>query len=199
MPIILAWLPIAFAAATPTSPDPRRAASCTDTSLARSSYEFASNPWLNLYNFLVKEAKLARGIDDEGLGARGYVDEDTAAVRPLSRSEAASWNQAVALFARDVLPDRLQIDSLVVNVNNVLARARPDDDIEATGLNPVLRQILRDVMPIYLSAWWPSHHRRNEQWIWSMQAALADWEWCLARRAESVFRAPWPNAPIHVD
>jgi hypothetical protein len=172
---------------------------CIDSSSKQTSFEFASNPWLNLYNFLVKAAKLERGMNDEALGAQGYAEEDTAAVRPLSRSEAESWNRAVVLFAHDVLPERLQIDSLVINVNNVLARTGPNDDIEGTTLHPVLRRVLRDVMPIYRSAWWPRHDRRNEHWIWSMQTALNGREACLVRRAESVFRAPWPRAPIHVD
>src|SRR6059058_1117315 len=145
---------------------------CVDSSSKQTTFEFASNPWLNLYNFLVEDAKLERGINDEALAAQGYAEEDTSAVRPLSSSEAESWNRAVALFAHEVLPDRLQIDSLVINVNNVLARTGPNDDIEGTTLHPVLRKVLRDVMPIYLSAWWPRHNSRNEQWIGSMQTAL---------------------------
>jgi len=162
------------------------------------SFEFASNPWLNLYNFLVKEAKQARGIDDEGLGARGYVAEDTAAIRALSATEAAEWSNAVDFFSRQVLPDRLGIDSLVQNVNTVLTLVSPNDDLAAVPLHPELRRVLQDVIPIYRSAWWPTHDARNQRWIASMRSQLAGREECLRQRAEMVFRSAWPS-PVHVD
>jgi hypothetical protein len=172
---------------------------CVDSTGMRSSFEFASNPWLNLYNFLFKTAKQRRGIEDDGLGARGYVTDDTAALRPLMPAEQRDWNAAVDLFARVVISDGMGIDSLVLNVNDVLARLSPDDSLGAVRLHPEIRRALTSVMPIYRSAWWPVHHRRNQEWIAAMRERLAEREACLVRRATSVFRAPWPAAPLHVD
>src|SRR4051812_36688306 len=103
---------------------------CADTTLATSSFAFASNPWLNLYNFLVKDAKQSRGIDDDGLGARGYLSDDTAAVRSLTPAEITAWRGAVEFFARMVVPDRMGVDSLAVNINGVLANAATCQDLE---------------------------------------------------------------------
>jgi hypothetical protein len=97
-----------------------------------------------------------------------------------------------------VLPDRLGIDSLVQNVNTVLTRVSPNDDLDAVALHPELRRVLKDVMSIYRSAWWPAHDARNQRWIASMRTELAGRETCLRQRAEVVFRAGWPS-PVHVD
>jgi len=172
---------------------------CPDTNAESSSYEFASNPWLNLSNFLVKQGKHLRGIEDDGLGARGYISEDTAAVRALTPSELTEWNSAVEFFARIVVPDRMGVDNLVLDINEVLARTAPNDNLDDARLPADFRRVLQAVMPIYRSAWWPNHDRRNREWLVAMKAALAEREACLVRRAEVVFRAPWPTAPIHVD
>ena len=174
-------------------------APCVEKSGALSSFEFASNPWLNLNNFLIKQAKHRRGIEDDGLGARGYTSEDTAALRPLTAAETADWNAAVDFFVRVVVPDRLVLDSIVQNVNNVLARATPNGDLDDARLPSEFRRVMQTAMPIYRSAWWPVHDRRNQEWIASMRAALGDREACFAQRAARVLRSPWPAAPIHVD
>lgn len=177
----------------------RHGPACVDTTGTASTFEFASNPWLNLYNFLFKAAKESRGIEDEGLGAKGYVVEDTAALRALTPAERREWNAAVELFARSVLTDQMGIDSLVLNVNDVLARVGPGEDLERVRLHPELRRVLQSVMPIYRTAWWPTHDRRNQEWITSMRAGLTSYESCLIHRATVVFRAPWPDAPLRVD
>ena len=177
-----------------SSPSP-----CSDSSRATSSFEFASNPWLNLFNFLFKEAKHSRGIEDDGVAARGYLSDDTAAVRPLTPSELTTWNGAIAFFADRVIRDKLGVDSLALNINGVLANASTSTDLEESRLPHELTRVLLTAMPIYRWAWWPNHDRRNEQWIASMREALAKHESCLTQRAEAVFRSAWPGAPIHVD
>ena len=75
----------------------------------------------------------------------------------------------------------------------------PNDSIDGAHLPAELRRVVRDAMPIYCSAWWPAHSRRNDEWIASMRQLLIDSELCLARRAEDVLRARWPADSIHVD
>lgn len=172
---------------------------CSNSGTAGSSFEFASNPWLNLYNFLFKTAKARRGIEDDALGARGYVAEDTAALRALTPVEEREWNAAVGLFARKVITDGMGIDSLVLNVNAVLARVAPNDSLRSPRIHSEIRRALEAVMPIYRSVWWPVHDRWNREWIAAMQGGLALRESCLVSRAAAVFRSPWPAAPLHVD
>lgn len=163
-----------------------------------SHFEFESSPWVNLYNFLVKEGKAARGIDDDGLGARGYAAEDTAAIRPLEVDEAQRWNAVVDFFARVEIPNRLGIDSLVQKINVPIATAAPNGNLDDVTLHPEIQRALRDAMPIYRAVWWPAHAERNRRWIARMHLLLAGRERCLVGRAEEIFRAPWPNTPVEV-
>src|SRR5215475_14434588 len=57
--------------------------------------QFQSAFWLNLHNFLVKEAKRRERIDDDGKGARGNIQADTAGLRPLTPAERKAWDRAL--------------------------------------------------------------------------------------------------------
>ena len=72
--------------------DPMRAvsvASCPPPAEPR--LVFQSDFWLNLHNFLVKEAKRRAGIDDDGAGARGNTQADTFGLRGLTPAEHGVW------------------------------------------------------------------------------------------------------------
>lgn len=169
------------------------------TADSASRYEFVSNPWVNLHNFLVQEGKSARGYDDDALGTRGFLPEDTAAARQLTPSERARWTAAVNFLAGAEVADRIGIDSLVMGVSNPLAAAAPNGNLDDVTLRPDLRRVLVDVMPIYRAVWWTGHDARNQRWIGSMRDQLRSRERCLARRAEEVLRTPWPSGSIRVD
>src|SRR5215467_11001997 len=83
---------------------------------------FESSFWLNLHNFLVKEAKRRQGIDDAGPGARGNIQADTTGLRALTEPERRLWNDALSYYAAQVVTDSLMGgDSLVAKVNDRLA------------------------------------------------------------------------------
>ena len=166
---------------------------------SNSHFVFYSSEWLNLHNFLVIKSKERSGIDDASLGARGYLVSDTAAARPLQPAERERWQRSVEFYAREVLPGRLNIDSLVRNIDYPLAAARPDGTLDDVALHPQLRRVLLDAMPVYRSVWWPAQDRRNQTWIASMRELLAVHEPCLVARTQQVFRSAWPSAPIRVD
>ena len=164
-----------------------------------SRYEFVSSPWVNLHNFLLQQGKSARGYDDDALGTRGYVPEDTVAGRQLTPSERARWTAAETFLSGAEFEDRMGIDSLVIGVTNPLAAAAPDGTLDDVVLRSDLRRVLLDVMPIYRAVWWPGHDTRNQRWVAAMRRELRGRERCLVLRAEEVFRAPWPASPIRVD
>lgn len=184
----------------PSVPEHATAFACpVATRDTTSRYEFVSNPWVNLHNFLVKQGKSARAYDDDAFATRGYLPEDTAATRQLLPAEHARWASAVSFFAGGELSDRMGIDSLVIGVTNPLAAASPNGNLEDVPLRPALRRVLLDVMPIYGAIWWRGHDARNQRWIASMRDQLRGREPCLVHRAEEVLRAPWPSEPIRVD
>jgi hypothetical protein len=190
------FAPLLFAAAV--SPAASSSPCVIGIGEAPSSYHFVSSPWVSLYSFLVHEGKRSRGMDDDALGARGSVPEDTAAIRPLTLEESRRWKAAVEFFARLVIPDLLGVDSLVQKVNDPIAAAAPDGNLEDVPLPGELRRTLQDAMAIYRSTWWPAHDRQNHHWIAAMRIQLGGTEACLVQRAEVVWRAAWPR-DIRVD
>ena len=127
--------------------------------------QFQSAFWLNLHNFLVKEAKRRERIDDDGQGARGNIRADTLGLRPLNPAERRAWNNALSYYAARVLTDRMEgADSVVARVNDRLA-ASPEESLEAADLDPALDAALREVAPIYRAVWWPIHDAHNKAWI----------------------------------
>ena len=171
---------------------------CTDSAFA-THFDFHDTPWLNLHNFLFKEAKLRRGIADDGLGARGNLTEDTAGARPLDPQEHAGWNDAVEYYASVIIRDDMGLDSVVARINDRLANAAPDEQLVDADLPSPLRRVLLQAMPVYRVVWWPVHERRNEQWIGRMRAQLAHTEPCLAPRLAQLLEGSWPSEPIRVD
>ena len=197
---VVLWLGVALRS-VPAQPTSAVASplGCAVPATSSARFAFESSPWVNLHNFLVQNAKRVRGFDDDGLAARGYLAEDTAVMRRLSENERARWAAAVDRFAAEQMTGKESIDSLVLNVSNPLAAASPNGNLDDVTIRPELKQLLREAMPIYRGGWWPAHDARNRRWIAAMQEQLRGREDCLARRAEEVFRAPWPAEVIRVD
>lgn len=170
---------------------------CADPG-ARPRFAFRTSVWLNLHNFLYKEAKRRHAIDDDGPGARGNLAADTAGERALTRDERKTWGRALRFFQDSLLRAHSR-DSIVIRINDRIA------DV-ADGANPALapeesalQGVLTEAAPVYRAVWWPSHERRNRRWERSMEALLAQYVGCLAPRAAAVFRSGWPAEPIRVD
>ena len=97
------------AAPRPPRLDPMRAvpvAQCPP--MVEPRLQFQSAFWLNLHNFLNKEAKRRERIDDDGQGARGNIQADTMGLRPLNPAERRAWNSALSYYAAHVLTDRME-------------------------------------------------------------------------------------------
>jgi len=157
---------------------------------------FESNFWLNLHNFLYKEAKRRQGIDDDGAGARGNIGSDTTGLRALTPTERRAWDDAVAYYAREVLTDRMAgADSVVSRVNDRLAAA-PEASLAGAGVDGVLTATLTQVAPIYRSVWWPIHDSHNQAWITASRGLVDRYGGCVFPRLQSALKRPWPSAPI---
>jgi hypothetical protein len=161
-------------------------------------FAFRSSFWLNLHNYLYKDAKRRSGIDDDGPGARGNMAADTASERPLSADERETWRRAVRSF-HDNLLVRHSRDSIVIHINDRIADATESGDPALAPEDSTVRDLLAEAAPVYRAVWWPSHERRNRQWANAMEGLLAHYLGCLGPRAAAVFRSEWPPVPIRVD
>ena len=177
--------------------DPMRVvpvASCPP--FAEPRLQFESSFWLNLHNFLFKEAKRREGRDDDGAGARGNIQADTTGVRALDESERHAWDRALQYYAREILTDSMYGgDSLVARINDRLAAAR-ESSIAAVGLDSTLAAMLTEVAPIYRAVWWPIHQAHDEAWIEASRGLVDRYGGCVFPRLQQTFRQPWPSTPI---
>jgi len=164
-----------------------------------SRFELHSSFWLNLHNFLYKEARRRRGISDPGLGAKGNLTQDTLPSRALDDAERRAWTRALDYYERVAFEHQRFGDSLVIRVNNRLTEAADGGDLSDVSLDPALRAALLDAAPVYRAVWWSAHDQRNATWASAMHQLLDRHEECLADRAASVFATAWQPAPIRVD
>lgn len=177
--------------------DPMRAvsvASCPP--LAEPRLVFESDFWLNLHNFLVKEAKRRARIDDDGDGARGNVQADTLGLRALTPAERSAWDEALRFYNGLVLSDQIGGgDNLVTRVNDRLAAA-PENSLDGAGVDSALARTLGQAAPIYRAVWWPIHDAHNKAWIAASRGLVDRYGGCVFPALQRTLQRPWPSAPI---
>ncbi len=157
---------------------------------------FQSDFWLNLHNFLYKEAKRRERVDDDGAGAAGNLRADTLGVRALTAAEQRRWDAALAYYTREVLSDRMGMgDSLVTRVNDRLAAA-PEESLEGARLDSTLAMTLAGVAPIYRAVWWPIQNRHNEAWISASRGLVDRYGGCVFPELARLLERQWPAEPI---
>ena len=174
------------------------AEACVTGPAQPSHFAFRSSFWLNLHNYLYQEAKRARGIRDE---ARSALPDSAAEITPsrmMTASERERWERAVAFYAESVVAGP-HPDSVVIRVNDRLARSDSVPDLQAEPYGDGVRRALLDAAPVYREVWWPVHDARNRAWIAAMQGYLERYEPCLAGRLAVQLGGHWPEEPIRVD
>jgi hypothetical protein len=164
--------------------------------LSEPRLQFEASFWLNLHNFLVKEAKRREGRHDDGAGARGNIQADTIGLRALNPAEQRIWDDALQYYARAILTDRISGgDSIVIRVNDRLASA-PESSLQTARLDSALTATLTAVAPIYRAVWWPIHERHDQLWIAAARGLVDRYGGCVFPRLQQTFKRPWPSAPI---
>jgi hypothetical protein len=151
---------------------------------------FRSSLWLNLSNFLHKEAKARTGISNDATGARETSLTDTAGVRVLTAPERAAWDRAVDYYAGII---RASLgggdDSLIFQIDDRLA-ALPDSISPVhSDIDPQLAENLARAAPVYRDVWWPIHDRNNQTWIGVNRELVQRYGGCGFARMEQVFRS----------
>lgn len=170
---------------------------CADERLPSSRFEFRSSFWLNLHNFLVREARRAAGREDDGLLAAGNLDLPLPPLRAPSPAERERWDGAVNYYRTELLGAPLP-DSVVIRVNNALALS-VGPDLDGFRGNAALRDVLLGVAPLYRDLWWRTHDARNREWIADVQTRLDGLAPCLMTRLADTFGGLWPESPIPVE
>jgi hypothetical protein len=159
-----------------------------------------SSFWVNLHHVLYEQARLRT--------ERAVVRPPDAATkeerRPLSldalsEKERRDWESAVDEYEVKLAPHDLLFDQDMVLMNNRLAEMGDDESAEATGFLSGIVAALAKAAPVYRTHWWPEDDHANRVWIDAVAPLVEDLGATVSRRLASIYRAPWPRGPIHVD
>ena len=160
-------------------------------------YEFHSSFWLNLHNFLFMEARIQQGLRASTLAGAGDEQLLSIRARDLSPAEARLHDRVLETFVSSKLSGGPLPDSVVLKVENRLARIVDASELESVELRPDVRQALRDFAPVYGEVWWPVHDARNREWIDVQRQELHVRGDLLLRRMAAVFRTePLPATRV---
>jgi len=144
----------------------------TSTEVGR--YRLQSNPWVNLHQRLMYEARF-----------------EDAAPASLSSADLATWKQAAAAY-RVWLGKRSPIfDDQLIALNTTLS-ASHSAELPA-GVPDAAAAALRLAMPLYRAAQWPEDDRANRFWIAVAEPLLASAAEELAEAHARVYGVPFPQ------
>jgi hypothetical protein len=155
--------------------------------------------WLNLHNFLHKEAKRVARVDNDGAGARGNIAADTLGARALTGDESARWTSALQYYARMVDASMsMPVDSLVLRIEAPLAHVPDEGQPNAASVDAELAAQLVRVADIYRDVWWPIHQRHDQTWLATAKLFAERYQGCVFPRVARLFQSSWPDS-IRVD
>lgn len=160
-------------------------------------FVFHSDPWINLHHFLYE---WARNASERQPGDRRRAVEVTerAQLGNLEERERQSWERALGfyrerLIARDTLFDR-ELIALRGQLGAIACSAGSPE-----SLDPEIRTVLLEAMPVYRRHWWPGHHAANMAWIQWQSDKLKSYEAALAGRLARAYGGEWPAERIRAD
>jgi hypothetical protein len=137
-------------------------------------YRLQSNPWVNLHQRLMYEARF-----------------EDAAPASLSGDDLAAWKKAAAAY-RVFLGKRSPIfDDQLIALNATLS-ASHSAELPA-GVPDAAAAALRLAMPLYRAAQWPEDDRANRFWIAVAEPLLASAAEELAEAHARVYGVPFPR------
>ena len=170
--------------------------------LAVPSLEFHSGFWVNLHHFLYLQARVRN--DPAGGAPKAYATSTVTA--GMTPAEQKTWNNAVAVYAKDWSSRDLLHSGVMPLINNRLAELENCPEITGksasqctSGLQSGLAAALIEAAPIYRARWWPEQDRENRAWIEALAPLLRAMGAKLGEQLAEVYQRPWPKGRYLVD
>lgn len=151
---------------------------CTEQSTP-AIFEFHSGFWINLHQFLIRQAA-------------------GEAAPPDAPIDAPEWWNAVSYYRR-VMAQQDALSGTGKAVNDSLAGAGSDAELRPDGLDSELHAVLTKAAPVYRFRWWPEHNRSNLAWIDAVRPLLSKYGASMCKDIAAAYQTPWPATPIRVD
>lgn len=185
-------------AGAPAAPAQAASASAGDCYRVESErFVFHSDPWINLHHFLFQWAR--DGAERSPQDRRPAVEvPEKAELGHLGRKERESWQRAVDFYRERLIAKKLLFDRDLIALRDQLATiacspAGPEI------LDPEVRAVLVDAMPVYRRHWLPQHDAANRAWVQEQMEKLERFEAHLAERLATAYGGEWPPGRIRVD
>jgi hypothetical protein len=160
-------------------------------------FVFHGDPWINLHHFLFQWARdgAERSPEDH---RRAVEVPEKAQLGDLGHGERQSWQRAVDFYRERLIARPLLFDRDLIALRDQLAAIACSPAGPET-LDPEVRTVLVDAMPVYRRHWWPGHDAANKAWIQEEMEELKRFEAPLAGRLAEVYGGEWPPERIRVD
>lgn len=114
----------------------------------------------------------------------------------LSPEEQRIWADAVDAYGAAV-GRSLVFDDGLVAVRDWASGTHPREAVPEAERG--LADALDRALPVFERHYWPSHHRRNRDWIDAVAPTLDAVEEAMIRRFEAAYGGHWPDAKVAVD
>jgi hypothetical protein len=159
--------------------------------------------WLNLHHFLYVLGRAQAGFPDarreEVVGAPREQNERLATLDP---DEQARWREAVDFYAQGPSRRDVVFDDRLVATTRALAALGDAATLDAASpdIGSDLAHTLERAATAYRKAWWPAHHRGNQEWVKDTAALVDRHGPQVAGLLTRAYQLPWPSRgyPVHV-
>ena len=171
-------------------------------------FEMHSGFWVNLHHFLYFQARLQKGtlLSTESTRGAAQPDDVPVSLMGLPEADIHAWQDAVAIYAKDLAHRDLLINGDMEIINNQLAAMETCPDLEGkttplcrSGLRPDLVEALERAAPVYRAHWWPEQDRSNRDWIAQVAPLIQKMGVELSGQLAEVYQRPWPTGRMRVD
>jgi hypothetical protein len=170
-------------------------------------FEFHSGFWVNLHQFLYREARL-RESTPEARAAASDASSPVLKQNPvfLNPVEQKTWEQAITYYRANYAGKDPQINIDLILLKNQLGDFEDCDELLGrkkkvcdAGLPGNIGVILEAAAPVYRAHWWASQDRENRRWVSRVAPLIREQGVGLSQRLADIYQSTWPKAKIRVE
>ncbi|HET7107372.1 MAG TPA: hypothetical protein VFI38_11225 [Candidatus Acidoferrum sp.] len=171
-------------------------------------FEFHSGFWVNLHQFLYREARLRESTPEAKAAAAGNPSGQTLKQTPISLSaeEQKTWEQAIAFYRANYAGKDPQINIDLILLKNQLGDFEDCDELLGrkkracdAGLPGNVGVILEAAAPVYRAHWWANQDRANRRWVARVAPLIREQGVGLSQRLADIYQSTWPKVKIRVE
>ncbi len=170
-------------------------------------FEFHSGFWVNLHQFLYREARLRESTPE----ARAAVGKSSGPAlkqtpKSLTPAEQKTWEESIAYYRANYAGKDPQVNIDLILLKNQLGDFEDCDELLGrkkracdAGLPGNIGAILEAAAPVYRAHWWADQDRANRRWVARVAPLIREQGVGLSQRLADIYQSTWPKAKIRVE